>query len=90
MINGNLQNAINKAKKVKCFAKHIGNRRYLVVTPQNHRYTVRMEMHDGLRYAICNCAAGSKNMACYHIVGAAALDTALTGYVQPTTLKQAA
>lgn len=39
----NLQNAINKARPVKCTVKVLAGRAYLVTTPQQHAYTVRFE-----------------------------------------------
>jgi hypothetical protein len=74
-----MENAVRKAKQVKCHARSLGGRRYEVTNPRGHRYTVRMELRDGQRYAICNCAAGTANQPCYHIIGAALLDTAITG-----------
>lgn len=73
----NLQNSINKARKIRCTVRALGNRTYLVVTPQHHRYTVRFEMREGLRYGLCNCKAGSAGMACYHLPKAALVDTGL-------------
>jgi hypothetical protein len=49
----------------------------LVTTPQGHRYTVRFHMHDGQRYSVCNCKAGSANMFCYHLIPAALTDAAV-------------
>ncbi len=72
-----LQNAINKAAKIKMTVKFLGNRSYLVVTPQAHKYTVRFESIDGQRYGRCNCKAGAANMACYHLPKAAMVDTAI-------------
>lgn len=72
-----LQNAINKASKVKMAVKLLAPRAYLVVNPQGRSYTVRFHMHDGQRYGICNCAAGSRNMACYHLPKAALVDSAI-------------
>ena len=71
------QNAINKASRIKMAVKFLGNRSYLVVTPQAHKYTVRFEMVDGLRYGRCTCKAGAANMACYHLPKAALVDTAI-------------
>lgn len=73
----NLQNAINKARSVKCAVKVLGKRIYLVITPQQRRYTVRFEMHNGERYGICSCKAGAFGMACYHLPKAALVDTGL-------------
>jgi hypothetical protein len=72
-----LQNAINKARRIKMAVKLIGQRAYLVVTPQGHKYTVRFEMHDGQRYGRCTCKAGAANMACYHLPKAALVDTGI-------------
>jgi hypothetical protein len=73
----NLQNAINKARKIKCTVKTLAARAYLVITPQNHAYTVRFEQINGLRYGRCNCKAGNAGMACYHLPKAALVDTGL-------------
>ncbi len=72
-----LQNAINKAAKIKMAVKLLGSRSYLVVTPQVHKYTVRFESIDGQRYGRCNCKAGAANMPCYHLTKAAMVDTAI-------------
>lgn len=76
-MTANLQNAINKARQIRCTVKPLGNRTYLVETPQRHRYTVRFEMREGLRYGLCNCKAGAAGMACYHLPKAALVDTGL-------------
>ena len=74
----NLQNAIAKARRVKCSVKLAGGRSFLVVTPQGHRYTVRFSDHDGQRYGRCNCKAGASRQACYHLIPAALVDTAIS------------
>jgi hypothetical protein len=68
------QNARTKAAKVKCSVKILGNGRYLVTTPEQHRYVVRMEMRDDKRYAVCHCGAASFDKACLHVVHAANVD----------------
>ncbi len=73
----NLQNAINKARRIKCAVKVIGTRAYVVITPQAHRYVVRFEMINGLRYGRCNCKAGMAGLACFHLPKAALVDTGL-------------
>lgn len=73
----NFQNAINKARRIKCTVKTLAERAYLVITSQNHAYTVRFEMHNGLRYGRCNYKAGSAGMACYHLPKAALVDSGL-------------
>jgi hypothetical protein len=73
----NLQNAINKARRIKCAVKVLADRAYLVITPQQHRYIVRFEQLNGLRYGRCNCKAGMAGMACYHLPKAALVDTGL-------------
>jgi hypothetical protein len=73
----NLQNAINKARRIKCAVKVLAGRAYLVTTPQKHSYTVRFEQINGLRYGRCNCKAGAAGMACYHLPKAALVDAGL-------------
>lgn len=73
----NLQNAINKARKIKCAVKVLPGRAYLVRTPQGHKYTVRFEQVDGQRFGRCNCKAGAAQMACYHLPKAALVDTGI-------------
>ncbi len=73
----NLQNAINKARRIRCAVKVLGSRMYLVVTPQKHSYTVRFETRDGARYGRCNCKAGTAGMACYHLAKSALVDTGI-------------
>lgn len=80
-VTPSLANAIRKASKLKCHVRpHPASREYDITTPDGHLYIVRMRMHEGLRYAFCNCVAGSNSNACYHIIGAAIIDSALTGY----------
>ncbi len=73
----NLQNAINKARRIKCAVKVIGSRAYVVITPNAHRYVVRFEIWNGLRYGNCNCKAGAARLACYHLPKAALVDSGL-------------
>lgn len=73
----NLQNAIEKSKRIKMSVRYLGERAYLVITPQRHEYVVRFEQHDGLRYGRCTCRAGVKGLACYHLPKAALVDTAI-------------
>ncbi len=73
----NLQNAIARATKIKMTVKYLGGRTYLVITPEAHRYVVRFETIDGLRYGRCNCKAGAAGLACYHLPKAALVDTGI-------------
>jgi hypothetical protein len=73
----NLINAIEKSKRIKMSVRYLGERQYLVVTPQNHNYVVRFETQEGLRYGRCTCKAGSKGLACYHLPKAGLVDTAI-------------
>jgi hypothetical protein len=73
----NLQNAINKARRIKCAVKLLSGRAYLIITPQAHAYTVRFEQINGLRYGRCNCQAGVAGMACYHLPKAALVDSGI-------------
>jgi hypothetical protein len=73
----NLQNAINRAGKIKMTVKYLGGRTYLVITPEFHKYVVRFETIEAKRYGRCNCKAGVANMACKHLAKAAAVDTGI-------------
>jgi len=73
----NLQNAINKARRIRCAVKFLAGRAYLVTTPQQHAYTVRFEQINGLRYGRCNCKVGAAGLACYHLPKAALVDTGI-------------
>jgi hypothetical protein len=73
----NLQNAINRAAKIKMTVKYLGGRTYLVITPEFHKYVVRFETIEAKRYGRCNCKAGVANMACKHLAKAAAVDTGI-------------
>jgi hypothetical protein len=70
----NLQNASNKARRIRCAVKVLAGRAYLVTTPQQHAYTVRFEQINGLRYGRCNCKAGAAGVACCHLPKAALVD----------------
>jgi hypothetical protein len=72
-----MQNAIEKAKRVKCAVKLFGSRAYLVVNPKGRTYKVTFYMRDGQRFGYCNCAAGSREVLCYHVPVAALVDTGI-------------
>jgi hypothetical protein len=74
----NLQNAIEKSRRIKMSVRYLGSRAYLVITPAKHEYVVRFENDSkGLRYGRCTCKAGAKRLACYHLPKAALVDTAI-------------
>jgi uncharacterized Zn finger protein len=76
----NLQNAITKARQAKCRVTRFAEGAYLVITQENHRYTVRFNRVDGVRFGRCTCAAGVRGIPCRHLVKAAFVDSAFTGY----------
>jgi len=71
-------NATAKAKQVKLYIRMFAWRQYQVRTPQGHVYTVRFETKSSSTYASCNCAAGAKNLPCYHIAAVFSVDVAVT------------
>jgi hypothetical protein len=77
MVTPQLRNAISKARRIKCRVTPLGGRRYLVETPQAHRYTVTAETHEGQRFMRCTCPAGAVHRPCYHLPKAALVDTAI-------------
>jgi hypothetical protein len=64
-LSTNLQNAISKARKVRCTIKLNGAGSYIVITPEAHTYTVRFDVNAG-KFR-CNCKAGSRSLSCYHL-----------------------
>lgn len=72
-----LRNAIAKARRVRNHVRLIAGRRYEVKTPKNHIYFVTFTTRDGKHFASCTCAAGANDQECYHIPGAALLDSAI-------------
>jgi hypothetical protein len=61
-VTTDLQNAIDKARRIGCAVKVLTGRTYLVTTPQQHAYMVRFETINGLRYGRCNCKAGAAGL----------------------------
>jgi hypothetical protein len=68
-----LSRAITKAKKVRNHVRMIDWRKYEVTTPEQHVYSVTFDVQGSHKMAHCTCAAGAKNLPCYHIAGAVAL-----------------
>jgi uncharacterized Zn finger protein len=51
------------------------SRRYLVTNRERGtQYTVEFFVRGGRRFGHCNCKAGTNNIACKHLVAAAALN----------------
>jgi intracellular sulfur oxidation DsrE/DsrF family protein len=73
----NLTNAINKARQAKVHVARFNEGAYVITTAENHRYTVRFERREGVRYGRCNCAAGVRFIPCRHLVKAALLDNGI-------------
>jgi hypothetical protein len=68
-----LSKAIAKANKVRNHVRMLAWRKYEVRTPEQHTYTITFDVQEGKKLAHCTCAAGAKNLPCYHIAGAVAL-----------------
>jgi len=73
----NIQNALARASKIKMSVRYLGGRTYVVITPEAHRYVVRFETIEGLRYGRCQCKAGAARLACKNLAKAAAVDTGI-------------
>lgn len=71
-------NAALKARQVKLYVRMFAWRQYQARTPQGHVYTVRFESRASGTYAHCNCAGGSKSLACYHVAAGFPVDVAVT------------
>jgi hypothetical protein len=68
-----IEKAINKARTVKprvrvnCFGSYTVTNKATGAT-----YTVTCEKRNGVRLAHCDCKAGQRGQACYHIAAAVA------------------
>jgi hypothetical protein len=66
-----LGNAINKARTVKPLVRVIMFGKYAVTNKATlATYTVTCEKRDGKRLASCDCKAGARGTACYHVAAA--------------------
>jgi hypothetical protein len=81
-----LQNAIAKAKTIRPRVRRTGERTYTVSGSKGNAYTVRFLVNaQGVKLGECNCAAGLRGFACYHLVSAAVLNIALhSTYSRPS------
>jgi len=70
-------NAAAKARQVKLYVRMFAWRQYQSRTPQGHVYTVKFETKASGVYASCNCAAGAKNLPCYHVASVYPIDIAI-------------
>jgi hypothetical protein len=70
--NRQIEAAIKRAVENHNFVGLLGGSQYLVVSGKSQaEYTVKLlKGADGFAWAICNCPAGQKSMACHHIVSA--------------------
>jgi hypothetical protein len=64
-VTKNQQNAINKARKVRCSVKLNGADGFIVTTPEAHTYAVRFDADAG-KFR-CSCQASVRGLACYHL-----------------------
>ena len=62
----NLQNAINRASRIKMTVKYLGGQTYRVITLELNRYVACFETIEGHRCVRCNCKAGAARMAFKH------------------------
>jgi len=72
-----LQKAIEKAKQERNHVRPLTWRRYEVTTPKGGIYTVTFDVRKGRKYGACNCKAGQREMACYHLASAIAVHLAI-------------
>lgn len=66
-----LTNAITKARTVKPLVRYISFRRYSVTNKQTGAtYAVTFSKQGTRRMASCDCKAGARGQACYHMAAA--------------------
>lgn len=63
-----LTNAVTKARTVKPHVRFVVFRHYVVTNKQTGvTYTVTFDKQGAHRLASCDCKAGARNRACYHV-----------------------
>jgi len=73
-----LQNAINKARQIKPRVRVVAFGLYAVQNKETGAtYEVTCERRENRRFAGCTCAAGKKNVPCYHLASAVSVHIAL-------------
>ena len=82
MIQLNPKRFVNAAAKArsrnnKPFVRMLAWRQYQCRTQAGHVYAVRFEAKASGVYASCNCAAGAKNLPCYHVAACHSVDVAI-------------
>ncbi len=66
-----LAKAINKARTVKPLVRYIAFRHYTVTNKQTGAtYQVTFDKQGARRLASCDCQAGARGQACYHVAAA--------------------
>lgn len=67
-----LANAIKTAKQLHPKVVFEGERRFKLVSPRSgNTYSIKFEKRGSERYGECNCKAGQRGIACYHLASAA-------------------
>ena len=68
----NTAKAIERCKQLKPKVSFIADRVFSVRSANNGNiYTVRFDVQNGEKLAVCECKASERGLVCYHIVGAA-------------------
>ncbi len=66
-----LAKAITKARTVKPLVRYIAFRHYSVTNKETGAtYTVTFDKQGARRMASCDCQAGARGQACYHVAAA--------------------
>ena len=66
-----LERAVSKARTVKPLVRYVAFRHYAVINKATGAiYTVTFDKQGARRLASCDCKAGTKGVACYHIAAA--------------------
>lgn len=71
----NTVNAIARCKQLKPTVKFVAERTFNVFSSNNENvYTVKFDVQNGNKLALCQCKAAERGLVCYHIAAAAAVN----------------
>lgn len=71
----NTTRAIARCKELKPKVRFVEERTFNVFSANNPNvYTVKFDVKDGKKLAICQCKAAERGLICYHIAAAAAVN----------------
>lgn len=72
LTTNNTAKAVERCKQLKPRVHFVAERTFEVSSARNSNvYTVKFDVQNGKKLAVCNCKASERGLVCYHIAGAA-------------------